>query len=50
MENAEYAWTKEVLRALDHMAYELEELRAYKEDSELWISGLRQDANDALER
>ena len=47
---AEYSWTKAVLSQLENMAWELEKLRTYKEDSELWIDGLRQDFDGTLDR
>ena len=35
---------------MDNMAYEIEQLKAYKEDSEYWINELRQDINNAWDR
>ena len=50
MQDAEYYWTKAVLTQMDNMAYEIDQLKAYKEDSEYWINELRQDMNNAWDR
>ena len=48
MSNAKYSLAKSVLAKLDDMARELEELRTYKQDSELLISGLQHELNEIL--